>query len=99
MIWRTHFYYVTSDVAGRSAKIACHIASFEVRMAIRMKDIAAELGISTVAVSKAFNNHRDVSPATRERVLRRMKELNYQPSLHAQGLASGHTFMVGLIVP
>jgi LacI family transcriptional regulator len=32
-------------------------------------------------------------------VLRRMKELNYQPSLHAQGLASGRTLMVGLIVP
>jgi LacI family transcriptional regulator len=28
-----------------------------------------------------------------------MKELNYQPSLHAQGLASGQSFMVGLIVP
>ena len=68
-------------------------------MAVRMKDIAAELGISTVAVSKAFNNHKDVSAATRERVLRRMKELNYQPSLHAQGLASGRSYIVGLIVP
>jgi LacI family transcriptional regulator len=68
-------------------------------MAVRMKDIADELGISIVTVSKVFNNHRDISPATRRRVLQRMKELNYQPSLHAQGLASGHTFMVGLIVP
>jgi LacI family transcriptional regulator len=64
-----------------------------------MKDIAEELGISVVTVSKVFNNHKDISAATRERVLRRMKELNYQPSLHAQGLASGRTLMVGLIVP
>jgi LacI family transcriptional regulator len=71
----------------------------EVTMAVRMKDIAAELGISTVAVSKAYNNHRDVSAATRERVLRRMKELNYQPNLHAQGLVSGQTYIVGLVVP
>jgi LacI family transcriptional regulator len=68
-------------------------------MTVRMKDIAKDLGVSIVTVSKVFNNHTDISPATRERVLRRMKELNYQPSLHAQGLASGRSFMVGLIVP
>jgi LacI family transcriptional regulator len=71
----------------------------EVTMAVRMKDIAYDLGVSVVTVSKVFNNHRDISPATRERVLRRMKELNYQPSLHAQGLVSGQSFMIGLIVP
>jgi LacI family transcriptional regulator len=68
-------------------------------MTVRMKDIAKDLGVSVVTVSKVFNNHKDISPATRERVLRRMKELNYQPSLHAQGLASGRSFMIGLIVP
>jgi LacI family transcriptional regulator len=71
----------------------------EETMAVRMKDIAKDLGVSIVTVSKVFNNHKDISPATRERVLRRMKELNYQPSLHAQGLVSGQSFMVGLIVP
>ena len=64
-----------------------------------MKDIAEDLGLSVVTVSKVFNNHLDIGVATRARVLRRMKELNYQPSLHAQGLASGRTMMVGLIVP
>jgi LacI family transcriptional regulator len=64
-----------------------------------MKDIAEELGISVASVSKVFNNHADIGAETRKRVLRRMKELNYQPSLHAQGLASGRTLMVGLIVP
>ncbi len=68
-------------------------------MAVRMKDIARDLGVSVVTVSKVFNNHKDIGPATRERVLRRIKELNYQPSLHAQGLASGQSFMIGLIVP
>jgi LacI family transcriptional regulator len=64
-----------------------------------MKDIAEDLGLSVVTVSKVFNNHLDIGAATRARVLRRMKELNYQPSLHAQGLVSGRTMMVGLIVP
>ncbi|HEX3660870.1 MAG TPA: LacI family DNA-binding transcriptional regulator [Acidobacteriaceae bacterium] len=64
-----------------------------------MKDIAKDLGISIVTVSKVLHNHTDISPATRMRVLRRMKELNYQPNLNAQGLASGHSYMIGLIVP
>jgi LacI family transcriptional regulator len=68
-------------------------------MAIRMKDIADDLGISVTTVSKVFHNHHDIGASTRDRVLRRMQELNYQPSLHAQGLASGRTMIVGLIVP
>jgi LacI family transcriptional regulator len=46
-------------------------------MAVRMKDIARDLGVSTVTVSKAIRNHSDISPKTRGRVLRRIKELNY----------------------
>lgn len=68
-------------------------------MAVRMKDIAKDLGISIVTVSKVLNNHHDISEATRKRVLRRIKELNYQPNLHARGLASGRSYMIGLIVP
>ena len=68
-------------------------------MTVRMKDVAADLGISIVTVSKVLNNHHDISEVTRARVLRRVKELNYQPNLHARGLASGQSFMIGLIVP
>lgn len=68
-------------------------------MPIRMKDIAEDLGISVVTVSKVLNNHRDISAATKERVLRRVRELNYRPSLRAQGLVSGKNFMIGVIVP
>lgn len=68
-------------------------------MPTRMKDIAKDLGISVVTVSKVLNNHRDISAATKERVLRRVKELHYRPSLRAQGLVSGKNFMIGVIVP
>jgi LacI family transcriptional regulator len=68
-------------------------------MAVRMKDIANDLGVSVVTVSKVFNHHLDVSPATRERVLRRMRELNYRPSLEARGLSTGQSLLAGLIVP
>ncbi len=68
-------------------------------MRVRMKDIAAELNVSVVTVSKVLRNHSDISAATRERVLRRMKELDYRPNLAARTLVTGRTFMIGLIVP
>ena len=45
-------------------------------MAVRMKDIARDLGVSVVTVSKVLRNHSDIGPETRERVLQRIKELN-----------------------
>ena len=68
-------------------------------MAVRMKDIAKDLGVSVVTVSKVFNHHLDISPVTRERVLRRMRELNHRPSLEARGLSTGQSLLAGLIVP
>jgi LacI family transcriptional regulator len=64
-----------------------------------MKDIARELGLSVVTISKVVRNHEDISPETRERVLRRMKELNYEPNPAARALVTGKTHLVGLIVP
>ncbi len=68
-------------------------------MSARMKDIARELGVSVVTVSKVLRNHDDISPETRARVLQRMKELNYRPNLAARALVTGRTHMVGLVVP
>jgi LacI family transcriptional regulator len=64
-----------------------------------MKDIARDLGVSVVTVSKVLRGNADVGEATRKRVLKRMKELNYQPNIMARGLASGRTYTVGLVVP
>ena len=64
-----------------------------------MKDIARDLGVSVVTVSKVLRNHSDISQETRQRVLKRMKELNYRPNLAARALITGKTFTIGLIVP
>jgi LacI family transcriptional regulator len=64
-----------------------------------MKDIARDLALSVVTVSKVLRNHPDISPGTRKRVLQRIKELNYQPNLAARALATGRTNLIGLIVP
>ena len=68
-------------------------------MAVRLKDIARDLNVSVVTVSKVLRGNTDVSAETRKRVLKRMKELNYQPNMMARGLASGRTYTVGLVVP
>ncbi len=68
-------------------------------MAIRLKDIANELSVSVITVSKALRGNTDISEATRERILKRMKELDYQPNLTARSLATGQSFILGLIVP
>jgi len=49
-------------------------------MPIRMKDVAKELDLSVVTISKVLRGHNDISVATKERVLRRVQELGYQPN-------------------
>src|SRR5271168_2397618 len=68
-------------------------------MAIRLKDIADDLGVSVVTVSKVLRGKTDIGDETRRRVLERMKKLNYRPNMLARGLASGRTHTVGLVVP
>jgi len=68
-------------------------------MTVRMKDIATELGLSVVTVSKVLRNHPDISEETRKRVLKRIKELDYQPNLAARSLITGQSWSIGLVVP
>jgi LacI family transcriptional regulator len=68
-------------------------------MATTMKDIARDLGVSVVTVSKVLRNHSDIGEQTRKRVLQRMKEVNYQPNPAARTLITGRTNLIGLIVP
>jgi LacI family transcriptional regulator len=64
-----------------------------------MKDIARDLGVSVITISKVLRNHPDVGDETRERVLSRVKELDYRPNLAARSLVTGRTYLVGLVVP
>jgi LacI family transcriptional regulator, galactose operon repressor len=68
-------------------------------MNTRMKDIARDLGVSVITISKVLRNHPDVGDETRERVLARVKELDYRPNLAARSLVTGRTYLVGLVVP
>jgi LacI family transcriptional regulator len=66
---------------------------------VRLKDIARDMGLSTVTISKVLRGHSDISEETRRRVLKRMKEMDYQPNFAARALITGRTWTLGLVVP
>ena len=68
-------------------------------MNVRMKDIAKDLGVSLITISKVLRNHPDIGEETRERVLARVKELDYRPNFAARSLVTGRSYLVGLVVP
>jgi LacI family transcriptional regulator len=68
-------------------------------MPIRMKDIAEDLGVSLMTVSKGLRNELDIGEATRKRIQKRAREMNYVPNINARSLATGKSNLIGLIVP
>ncbi len=68
-------------------------------LTVRMKDIAKDLGVSLMTVSKALRNHSDISEQTRARILKRARQLKYQPNWIARSLVTRRTYMVGLVIP
>lgn len=58
---------------------------------IRLKDIAAELGLGVPTVSMALRGHRDIAAATRERVRAKADEMGYKPDPAMRALADYRT--------
>jgi LacI family transcriptional regulator len=68
-------------------------------MTVTMMDIAKDLKVSVVTVSKVLRNQGRISDATRKRVVRRAKELNYQMNWVARSLVTRRTYTIGLLLP
>src|SRR6058998_3222874 len=68
-------------------------------MPVTMMDIARDLNVSVVTVSKVLCNQGRISDSTRKRVLRRAKQLNYQMNWVARSLVTRRTFTIGLLLP
>lgn len=62
-------------------------------------DVADKAGVAISTVSRVLNNSRDVSDATRERVLRAIKELQFRPNRTAKSLAQRATRTIAVAVP
>jgi len=66
---------------------------------VRLKDIAARVGVSVMTVSKALRDEPDVSAATKVRIKQMAQEMGYVPDSTAQGLRTRTTKLFGLVIP
>lgn len=64
-----------------------------------IRDVARAAGVSTATVSRALRGLDRVSDATRTRVLTAAADLQYVASPHAATLASGRTWVIGVVLP
>ncbi|MGB9779554.1 LacI family DNA-binding transcriptional regulator [Caldanaerobacter sp.] len=69
-------------------------------MAVTIKDIARLANVSVTTVSRVINNKPEgVSEETRQKILKLVRELGYQPNAIARGLVTKKTKTIGLIIP
>ena len=69
---------------------------------IRLKDVAAHLGLSPTTVSLVMNRSpaaKGIPPETQERVRAAAEELGYRPNFIARSLRRQRTFAVGVLLP
>lgn len=66
---------------------------------ITIKDIARELSISVSTVSRALQNHPDISKRTKQLVQECAHRLNYKPNLMASNLRTCRNTTIGVVIP
>jgi LacI family transcriptional regulator len=64
-----------------------------------IRDIAGAAGVSIATVSRVLNGRPDVSPGTRETVLRVVREQGFSTNRSARALSAGRTGLVGVTLP
>ncbi|MDP2089468.1 MAG: LacI family DNA-binding transcriptional regulator [Flavobacteriaceae bacterium] len=66
---------------------------------ITLKIVAKALGLSISTVSRALNNHPDISNQTKEKVSAFANKVNYVPNVFARGFRAHKSNIIGVIVP
>ncbi len=66
-------------------------------MAYTLHDIAALSGVSIATVSRVINGKPGVNTETREKIIRKIKELDYQVNFNAKSMKTRRTNTIGLI--
>ena len=64
---------------------------------ITISDIAQRANVSKSTVSRVINGTTKVNKEKEEAVLAAMEEMNFQPNVFAQGLASGNSKTIGVV--
>lgn len=63
-----------------------------------IRQVASIAGVSHMTVSRVLNDHPNIKPETRRRVLEAIEELDYRPNLVARALATQRSQRIGVIV-
>lgn len=66
--------------------------------ALRARDVADLLGVSTSMISRAFNPDASVSPAMRKRIMEAATALGYRPNVIARSLSTRSSKIVAIIL-
>lgn len=66
---------------------------------VKISDIAKKARVSAGTVDRVIHNRGEVAPKTREKVLKIIKEMKYQPDIVASTLASKKTIKIAAILP
>ena len=66
---------------------------------INIKQLAEALGLSTSTISRAFRGNKEISEVTKQRILKKAEELNYQPNHYASNLREQKSKTIAVIVP
>ena len=66
-------------------------------MAVSIKDVAIEAGVSKTTVSAAIHNPKTVKTETRERIYQAIKKLGYIPNLAARELITNTKLNLGIV--
>ncbi|RED43126.1 LacI family transcriptional regulator [Winogradskyella eximia] len=64
-----------------------------------LKMLAQALNLSISTVSRALNDHPDISNDTKEKVKRLAQSMNYIPNIFAKGFRKHKSNIIGIIVP
>lgn len=65
----------------------------------KIYDIAGAAGVSLATVSRVLNHPEKVKEATRNKVLKIIKDKGYKPNANARGLASRRSTTVAVVIP
>lgn len=66
---------------------------------VGVKEIALKANVSLATVDRVLHNRTGVSSATREKIQKIIKELNYQPNILARVLASRKAYNFAVLIP
>ncbi|UCJ15224.1 LacI family DNA-binding transcriptional regulator [Pseudomonas sp. MM211] len=66
---------------------------------VTLSSVAERVGVSSITISRYFNQPDQVSEELRERIRSAVDELGYVPNLVAGGLASARRRIVGMVIP